>query len=177
MYLIITVQIQIWITLIACLCLLPSWIQSKTIVQPPSNPWIGLPGILPNFDTAVKIVTPVLLQSTWDQHNRDLADLSGPLHHQLSTGEVTPSDAGEQYVQTLRDFVKSNPELIAESKSKSYIKHDPKLLTETKKKKNKLRHLAFGKNGTPENKKAFHEANRLYSSLKKLERKKSELKG
>ena len=39
-----------------------------------------------------------------------------------------------------------------------------------------MKTLAFGKNSTPELKKEFHETNRLYSALKRLDRKKKAIK-
>ena len=118
---------------------------------------------------------PVLGANQWNDINHDLASALAPLHFDLSNDLISPKVGGELFTDTLVEFLKSIPDISCR-KSKTYQAHSPKTLANAKKLKNTLRKKAFSPSGTDEDRKAFHDAIKTVSYLKKMERKKNKEK-
>ena len=120
-----------------------------------------------------KFTIPTFSQTEWSEHNRALSDLLGPLHHELAQKAISPKDAAQSFTDTLTQYFSSHDEFIEKKLNQSYIEHEPRTVAQAKKAKNQLRRKAYGKNGTVQDRKAFHDAVRAVSHFTK-EHKKSQ---
>ena len=121
--------------------------------------------------TFLKFTLPVKSKEEWIACNSELKILLDPIHHDLATDVISPSEAGDKIGLTIQNFLLSKPEFNEERKSSTYIKHDSKALNQVKTIKNQLRKSARNSQD-PEERKQFYQAIRAHSYLNKQQRKK-----
>ena len=88
---------------------------------------------------------PNLTPNAWTQYNQEVKALLGPLHFKVSSGDITPAQAGELFTSILSEFVVSKPEFVKEENSRANFSHDSSALKKARSAKNALRKKAFGK--------------------------------
>ncbi|KAI8512078.1 hypothetical protein Bbelb_111780 [Branchiostoma belcheri] len=93
---------------------------------------------------------------------------------------MSPKLAGDVFSDIMCDFMSSKPEFSSqnteEQHSEGYISHEPQSLARVKRLKNKLRKKAFREGATPEDRKAFRDAIKTYSFLKRQQKRKETTK-
>ena len=124
----------------------------------------------------LKFTIPPFNYNEWSVINNAFKDITGPLHHELSTNNISPRVAGEQFSLLLGRFLESHPEFIAHEASDKYKQHEPKTLVKARKNKNALRKKAFSSTGTEEDRKAFHDALKTVGYLKKQQKRSTDTK-
>ena len=73
----------------------------------------------------IVLALPTLDQDTWTQYNNEVSALLGPLHFEVSTGELSPAQAGELFSSRLGEFLSSKQDFVKEQKDNStYEKHE-----------------------------------------------------
>ena len=116
----------------------------------------------------LRFVAPNLPVPQWNSYNQELSDLLKPLHHNLSTGEISSDEAGDCFNLIVSDFLSSKPGFLPDPKPEhNYTRRENKTLKEAKILKNKLRKKAFSKWGTNQDKATFYDALHTYDYLKK----------
>ena len=76
---------------------------------------------------------PSLTQDAWTFHNLELNTLLGALHYEVSTGSITPTEAGERFTGIIQDFLSSKQEFQAKGNGNSrYVEHASKTLKKAK---------------------------------------------
>ena len=88
----------------------------------------------------------------------------------MSTNNISPRVAGEQFSLLLGTLLESHPEFVAHEASDKYQQHEPKMLVKARKIKNALRKKAFSSTGSEEDRKAFHDALKTVGFLKKQQK-------
>ena len=115
----------------------------------------------------LKFTIPIYNYHEWSVINNAFKDIIGPLHHDISTNNISPRVAGEQFSLLLGKFLESHPEFVAHEASDKYQQHEPNTLVKARKIKNALRKKAFSSTGSEEERKAFHDALKTVGFLKK----------
>ena len=96
----------------------------------------------------LKFTIPTFNYNEWSVINNAFKDITGPLHHELSTNSSSPRVAGEQFSLLPGRFLESHPEFIANEASDKYQQQEPKTLVKPRQIKNALRKKAFSSTGT-----------------------------
>ena len=121
-------------------------------------------------ESRIMFVLPTLDQDTWTRYNNEVSALLGPLHLEVSTGEISPAQAAELFSSRLGEFLSSKQEFVKDQKeNSSYTKHESTALKKARAAKNALRKKAFGKNSTKEDMQQFRQAVKTHNFLKKLD--------
>ena len=76
----------------------------------------------------LKFTIPIFNYHEWSVINNAFKDIIGPLHHEMSTNNISPRVAGEQFSLLLGTFLESLPECVAHEASDKYQQHEPKTL-------------------------------------------------
>ena len=81
----------------------------------------------------LKFTIPIFSYHEWSVINNAFKDIIGPLHHEMSTNNISPRVAGEQFSLLLGTFLESHPEFVAHEASDKYQQHEPNTLVKARK--------------------------------------------
>jgi len=84
--------------------------------------------------------------------------------------------AGDQFTRVIAEFLQGKEEFVEELTTSLYKENQPKTVEEARKTKNALRKKAYGRNATPDDRKAFRQAVRVHNYLKKQHAQRKEVK-
>ena len=117
---------------------------------------------------------PNLTPNAWTQYNQEVKALLGPLHFKVSSGDITPAQAGELFTSILSEFLVSKPKFVKEENSRAdLISHDSSALKKARSAKNALRKRAFGKNASKEDRNQAVKTHNFLKIIEKSKRKQS----
>lgn len=119
--------------------------------------------------TTHSLIFPSLSKPLWSSLNSELSSLLSPLHSALSNDQISPSDAAAAFSSTITTLLKSKPE-FSSPLSQRFITHASRALKQLKKQKKSLRKQAFSSSGTATLRSEFYQCVRLFSLLKKEEK-------
>ena len=111
---------------------------------------------------------PKIDASTWSRYDLEFGARFSSIHHSLSSSDISPVFAAEQFSTLLTQFLESKPDLVEEAKE--FFAHNPEAhsdLESARKLKNLLKKKSKRTDATPEDKAKAKQALRHYSFLLK----------
>ena len=111
---------------------------------------------------------PKIDASTWSRYDLEFGARFSSIHHSLSSSDISPVFAAEQFSTLLTQFLESKPDLVEEAKE--FFAHNPEAHTDlesARKLKNLLKKKSKRTDATSEDKAKAKQALRHYSFLLK----------